>query len=348
MKKIPHSQPFFDKADEGNLLNVLQKRYVSRGDCAIRFGEKVAGTLSKKWAIPTQSGTDALVAALYILNLPKKSRVIVPAYMCGAAVDALKILDLTPVPIDINRKTLAVEPKWVNEEDNIQAVIAAHLFGIPAPFHLINKKNLIEDCAQTLDIDIENGIKVGSCGKLSICSFYATKLLTTGHGGAVSGNEELLKERLDQLFSHDKQDSFSFHLHYYMSDLNASLGLSQLNKLDYLIKKRTLIASRYNNVLTGSDRIAHTIYSRYLIVTHEANEAIIDNFQVAGIEAKRPVYKPVYQYLNLPSENFPNSQWAHNHIVSVPLYPGMSEENIIRIKNFLGEHKDEMCCWPPA
>ena len=343
--KIKHSKPYFDSRDSDSILDVLESNFVSHGPKSGKFGDSCACCLGKKFGIPTQSGTDALTAALKSLDLPQGAEVAVPAYICSAPLDSLALCGLKPVPVDIDRKTLGISVEGVNSENNISAVIAAHLFGVPAPFYLIENENLIEDCAQTLGCEID-GRRVGSLGKISICSFYATKLLTTGHGGLVAVDDQDLYDSIYKLMDHDKQERWEPHLHFLMSDLNASLGLSQLQKLDSMIEKRKEIAARFVKALGNNGDLPESIFSRFLVVPEGDIEDMIEEFNEAGIEAKRPVYKPIYQYLEMDGDTFPNAKWAHENIISVPLYPALTEPEIEYIETFLENHKDDLCCWP--
>ena len=134
-----------------------------------------------------------------------------------------------------------------------------------------------------------------------------------------------------------------------MSDLCAALGISQIKKLGSFIEKRKKIAARFSKALTGSKETANSVYSRFLVATQRRGpEDVIKLFQKNGIEAKRPVYKPVYMYLGLDEKSFPNAKWAHEHIVSVPIYPEMPEHHVEMTENFLEKNKDELSCWPPA
>lgn len=340
--KVSHSQPFFDREDENILLGTLHGKFVSNGKNSEKLGRLAAKVLGKKWGIPTQSGTDALTAALMLTNpAPAKRKVIVPAYICSAPLDAGGIAGFEVVPVDIDKKTLAVSVEKVNALKGVDIVIGAHLFGIAAPFHMIKKKILIEDCAQTLSVG-----KAGHSGLFSICSFYATKLLTTGHGGLIAGDDPALFERALSLFRHDKNEDWTQHYHFLMSDLNASLGISQFGKLPFFIRERRKTAARYAKALTGSSKIEKDCcYSRFIVFSRKRpTDEIIEMFQAHGVEAKKPVYKPLYEYLGLPGRRFPNAKWVHEHIVSVPLYPGMEEEKIRYVESLLKENRNELSC----
>jgi dTDP-4-amino-4,6-dideoxygalactose transaminase len=186
-------------------------------------------------------------------------------------------------------------------------------------------------------------------GKLAVCSFYGTKLLTAGHGGAVSADDECLYRKLRSLMIHDKQGEWQPHFHFMMSDFNASLALAQFAKLEWMIKRRREIACRFMNALGEQGREPDgNVYSRFIVEADGGADRLIAEFSKAGIEAKRPVFLPLYRYLGYKDTDFPNAAWAHEYIVSVPLYPALTESEIEYIESFLEKHKDEMRCWPSA
>lgn len=345
--KINHSRPYFDTRDEQALSGVLKDAFLSTGARNKTLGKLLGKILQKKYAIATQSGTDALSAALQVLKLKKDTKVAVPAYICSAPLDALALNDCVPVPVDIEKQNLAISIEQTNELKNPGAIIAAHLFGFPAPFHKIEHQHLIEDCAQTLCAEVD-GKPVGSMGDFAICSFYATKLLTTGHGGAIAVDDETLFQEIQNLFNHDKQENWYPHWHFELSDLNAALGISQLEKLGSFLEERKTIAKRYMLAMGEKKPLPNSIFSRFLVIAESNLPSLVEKFNVAGIEAKRPVYKPLFQYLGLSPEQYPNAQWAHDHIISIPIYPGLTDSEINYVETFLEANHNEMCSWPPA
>jgi dTDP-4-amino-4,6-dideoxygalactose transaminase len=345
--KINHSKPYFTVDDEKSLLRVLKHQFVTNGPMSKKLGERAASYLQKNYGVPTQSGTDALTAAFSVMNLQEGAAIALPAYICSAPLDALELAKMKPVPVDIDKNTLAISVESVNERTDISTVLAAHLFGIPAPFYRLECENVLEDCAQTLGIEID-GYRVGSMGNFAVCSFYGTKLLTTGHGGLVAVNDDKLYRSIMELIQHDNQDTWSPHLHFQMSDLNAALGLSQFEQLGGMINKRREIAGRFLDALGEGDHIANSVYSRFLVVSNDDINIAIQRFNDAGIEAKRPVYKPLFHYLNYSPDEFPNAQWAYDNIISVPIYPAMTEEEILYIEQYLESNKNDLHCWPPA
>ena len=346
MPKINHSKPMLDAGDIVSLNDALSSGYLSHGSRAEEAGRQMSAILGMDSGLAVQSGTDALTLALLGLGLSEGGRVAVPAYMCSAVLDALALAGLVPVPVDIDRETLAISPDLI--PDGVSAVIGAHLFGIPAPLHRVVGAPLVEDCAQTLGTEV-GGRRVGSMGSVSICSFYATKLLTSGHGGGVATSDRAVYARMLELVTHDKIDEWSPRRHYLMSDLNAALLLSQLAKLDSMLERRRTIAAGYLAAMGAGKLASGSVYSRFLVVPGGVSaDDILADFEAAGIEAKRPVYTPVFACLGCSVEEFPNANWAHENLVSVPLYPALTKAEIDRVEMFLEAHANELRCWPPA
>jgi len=343
--KISHSKPFLNDDDFLSVSGVLRSAFLSSGTFNGEFADEIGKVLRKRFVLATQSGTDALTAAIFSLNIKENSVIIVPSYACSALLDAIDANSCVPHPVDISLENFGLNIDMANSVGfNVGAVIGAHMFGIPMPLHEINHNNLIEDCAQTLKARID-GRTTGEMGLLSISSFYATKLLTTGHGGAVATDREDLHKRMAVSFDHDNNAKRGKHFHFALSDYNAALGLSQIAKLDGMLEKRRAIADRYYKRLGSSlDFNGTESYSRFTVIAEQGAERLISKFNKVGIEAKRPVFKPIHRYLNLSAKNFPNTEWAYEHIVSIPIYPAMTESEIEYIELFLEKHRDEMRC----
>ncbi|HRU01888.1 MAG TPA: DegT/DnrJ/EryC1/StrS family aminotransferase, partial [Victivallales bacterium] len=254
----------------------------------------------------------------------------------------------SPIPIDISKENLAISIEKASSP-TFDAVIAAHLFGIAAPIYKIKNKKLIEDCAQCIGIKYQNKI-IGSSGRFSISSFYGTKIVCAGHGGVICGNRDYDYEKAIKILKHDKIEKWQPHLHFLLSDLNASLGISQFTKLDFFLRRRREIASTYYEALGYNTALpSNNIFFRFLIIPNGTSQKeLIAKFANAGIEACKPVYKPIFKLMNMPGENFPNSDWADRNLISIPIYPALKRNEVQKISHFLRKHKNEISCWPPA
>lgn len=177
-----------------------------------------------------------------------------------------------------------------------KSIILPHLFGQPTDLKEIKNIDVpvIEDIAQSLGANY-NSKKVGSFGTLSVCCFYATKLITCGEGGIVCSNFKKLLEIIRGL----RKDKFNIYYNYKMTDFQAALGISQLKKLDEFILKRKKIARIYNEKLKNlaiklPEIKRDNVFYRY-VIKFKNKEEIIKKLSKEKIEVKSPVYNLSYE-----------------------------------------------------
>jgi dTDP-4-amino-4,6-dideoxygalactose transaminase len=185
-------------------------------------------------------------------------------------------------------------------------------------------------------------------GVVSVCSFYATKLLTSGHGGLVATSDAEFFGRMKELTVCDNMDVWTPRRHFRMSDLNAALALAQFERLESMLERRRKLAARFLSAMRQGEPTPGCVYSRFLVVSEGSAVSALSDFAAAGIEAKRPVYKPLFEYLDRAGNDFPNAAWAWDNLISVPLYPALTEDEVERIESFLEARSDELRRWPPA
>ena len=295
--------------------------------------------MGKTQGAATSSGTAALHLALQALETKAEDEVIIPSYVCTAVLNAVLYTGAQPVIVDIDSRTYNISVDAVKKaiSGRTRAIIAPHMFGCPA--HIDGLKELgipvIEDCAQAVGATIGDK-KAGSTGHLSVFSFYATKVMTTGEGGMVLGDSEDLMAKIKDLRDYDNKDQYILRYNYKMTDLQASLGIEQLSRLEEFIQKRREIADRYFQAFGESslslpvykEGKSH-IYYRFVVETEEDASSSIQRLQNNGIMAMRPVFLPLHRFLNL--SGFPQTMEAWQKGISIPLYPSLTEEEIQRI-----------------
>lgn len=352
---ISHSRPAVGEAERDRLCAVLDSRYLANGPKSRDFEAALGRFLGYGHARAVASGTCALQLALLSLapddcvrSLEGLARffrgrtVLVPAYVCSAVLYAVEWVGATPVFVDVEEDTGCADPERMAEQAGPEtiAAVVAYLFGHPGQKDLPQHSNLvwIEDIAQAIGA-LRAGQPVGSQGHSAVCSFYATKVITTGSGGMVLTREPEAGQRVERLLQYDHQSDGLLHLSWAMSDVQAALGLAQWQQLGQRIQRRRRIAQLYTEVLadesliealpaTGSDRrrlIEGHIYYRYPIRLRRGLERFIEGMKREGVEVKRPVFSPLYRLRGGNPEAFPVTEKLFATTASLPIYPELSE-----------------------
>lgn len=349
-EKITHSKPTLDFSDMFAVSDSMKNGDISTGNVVRKFVSHISKYIGKKYGVATNSGTSALHLALRALDVKENDEVIMPSYICGSVINAVMYCRATPVIVDINEDDYNISLEETKKKINskTKAIIVSHMFG--SPVKDIEKFlelgiPIIEDCALSIGAE-HNGRKTGSFGVISIFSFYATKLISTGFGGMALTDSEEIMEKLSDFTKYDNREEFGESYNYSMSDFQAAFGLSQLNKLDSFIKKRKKISEIYVELFKNSNsgfilpKIRENIFFRFIIKTDEI-DSLIKNVRERGVEASKPVFKPIHSYLNLSDDNFPNTIKAYESSVSIPIYPSLSDEEVENTAGILINWKSE-------
>jgi dTDP-4-amino-4,6-dideoxygalactose transaminase len=269
--------------------------------------------------------------------------VIFPSYVCTALLNAVRYVGAKPVLAEIDPDTLNIDPANVKKRlsARTKAVIAPHLFGLPADIDAITAMGVpvIEDCAQSVGAVID-GRRVGAFGHAAVFSFYATKVITTGEGGMVVSDDLTLLERIRDLKEYDGKKSNRVRYNYKMTDMQAAMGMAQLQRLATFIARRRTIARKYDEAfralpvrLPKSD--SGHIYYRYLIrLAGDVNEPV-RKLAKHGIESAIPVHLPLHRHLNLDGYHVTEELWKRS--LSIPIYPSLTENEIKRVIDVVGE-----------
>lgn len=312
-----------------------------------KFEDGLAHFIGVRGAVATSSGTSALHLALLALGLKEGDEVLIPSYVCSALLNAILYVGAQPVLVDCGDDfNLSPDDFRRRLTNRTKACIIPHLFGHPAPIDEFTNKGIwiIEDIAQSIGGEYK-GRKLGSWGDIAIASFYATKMITTGEGGAVLSNDLNLLERIKDLREYDEFEEYRLRFNYKMSDISASIGLVQLGKLPSFIKRRREIASYYRGALKGlnialppEDKpFAYSVYYRFVIRVNEFEE-VRRKMLERGIECKRPLYKPIHHYLSIP--DYPKTDAIYKTALSIPIYPSLGDSEVEYIARSLREVVD--------
>jgi len=336
---IPHSRPSLGEAEAQAVADVVRSGALAQGEQVAAFERAMAQVVGQGQGVAVSSGTAALWLTLKGLDIGAGDEVLLPSYVCAALWHAVIQTGATPMLVDIEPETYALSSSAVlrARTRKTKAVIVPHLFGLPADLSALEQSGIpiIEDCAQALGVSM-GGRPVGSVGTLTVCSFYATKLFTTGEGGMVLGRLEPLMARIRALRQYDEPVTLAPAFNYKMTEMQAALGLCQVRALPQFIARRQAIALRYTEALRGLQAIPQAVppgrdhlYYRYVIRLPYPVESAITAFAERGIVCRRPLFKPLHQYIGL--QGFPGTDKAWERSLSIPIYPSLTDHDVERI-----------------
>ena len=331
---IPHSRPSLNDDDVRAVARVVRGGQIAQGPEVAAFETEIAARLGVPAAAAVSSGTAALELALCAAGVARGDEVIVPTYGCDALQHAVVRAGGRPVAADVDPRThaLALDDVRRRLTARTRAIIVVHAFGRAidvAPFTALGLP-VIEDCAQALGA-VVNGRAAGAMGTAAICSFYATKLVTTGEGGAVGGPVATVARVRDGR-EYDEREDLSPRTNAKLTDLQAALGRSQLARLDTFIARRQAIARRYRAKLAGlpcalpEDAGAAHVYHRFVVEVERPVDTVIAALATRGVSARRPVFRPLHRATG--GDGYPVAERLWQRSVSLPCYPSLADSEI--------------------
>lgn len=330
---IPHSRPTLEEEDASRVARVVASGQIAQGPEVDAFERAMALRLGVPAAAAVSSGSAALELALRALEVGAGDEVIIPTYACDALHHAVTRCGAAPVLADADAVTLSLSPDDARRRltPRTRCLIVPHAFGLPVDLDRFAGFGLpiVEDCAQTLG---EGGQAhpPGSRGALAVCSFYATKLLTTGEGGLVAGATGRV-ERARDARDYDERWTLAPRFNFKMTDMQAALGRSQLERLDGFIARRRAIAARYRAALEGApcrlppDAPGH-VYHRFIVAVGAPVEDVLKALAARGVAARRPVFRPLHRALGRAGYPEADRLWAER--VSMPCYPTLTDAEV--------------------
>jgi len=341
---IPHSRPTTGGEEARAVAEVLNSRQVSMGKKTLQFENELSKFVGMKNTAMVSSGSNALQLALQGMEISENDEVIIPSFVCTALLNAVNLCGAKPVLVDCNYEdgNISFESARKAIGKNTKAIIVPHMFGQAADLKALLELGIpvIEDCAQAIGAEYA-GKKVGGIGKASVFSFYATKMITCGEGGAIASNDGRILERARELRDYTTQDK-KYFLAYNAkpSDLQAAMALMQLRNLPAFVEKRRQIAKKYLRELgkTGLELPEerhgrkHAWYRFVVKLESESKRnAFAKKMLEAGVQCGNGVKRPLHQMLGMSAKNFPNSEELSRKLCSIPIYPSLQEEEISRI-----------------
>ena len=334
---IPHSRPTLGTEEIKAVSEVIASGHIAEGAVVQEFEQKFADYLNVKQAVATNSGTSALHLALLALEVGPGDEVIIPSYVCCALLNAVNYTGATAVLADICPKSYNLDAADVKKRlsSHTKAIIVPHLFGMAADLDPLLALNvpIIEDCAQAVGA-VYNQRPVGTFGVAAVYSFYATKVITTGEGGMVVCNVKNIAERIRDLKTYDQKGDYKIRFNYKMTDIQAALGIVQLERLDSILRRRKAIAEHYTRAFKALDLnlppvdSGHIFY-RYIIGLNTDSRSEIEALAHKSIGCDRPIYLPLHRQMK--RKGYPVTEKAWKDSLSIPIYPSLTKDEVARV-----------------
>jgi UDP-4-amino-4,6-dideoxy-N-acetyl-beta-L-altrosamine transaminase len=378
---LPYGRQALTEDDVQAVLGVLRSDWLTTGPQVDAFERAVARAVDATYAVAVTSGTAALHAAMFAAGVEAGNEVIVPAVTFAASANAVLYLGGRPVFADVRSETLNVDPADVAAKltPRTRAIVAVDFAGQPADLDELRALArdhglvLVEDAAHALGAEYR-GRRVGALADLTTFSFHPVKHITTGEGGLVATDDAGLQARLrrfrnhgletDAAERHARGDVYSpmvdLGYNYRLSDLGCALGLSQLGRLEPILKRRAEIAQRYRAELGGEPgltlptvapdvRHAWHLFTVLLDLSRlRADRGTI----LAALRAENigvavhyvPVYwHPYYEARGYPRGLCPRAEWAFERLLTLPLFPTMTEADVedvlTAVRKVLGHYR---------
>ncbi len=336
-------EPVFSEEEKRAVLEIIESHRITRGEWTRRFQEEFANFIGADHCFTVCSGTVALFIALKALGVDRGDRVVVPAMSFMATIDAVYLACGEPVVVDVDEfYTMDLNQlEDAVKKYSPKAVIPVHLYGGMADMEGVMELSerygfyVVEDAAQAHGAELK-GRKAGAWGHVGAFSFYASKNVPMGEGGALTTNDPEVAKKIRQWIDFGDHPAFNVRI----TEFQAAIGTLQLRKLTQRNERRRQIAKTYSKRLEGVFEIpeerpeSYHVYHLYTL-RHPERDRILKRLKEGGVDAR--VY---YDYLlhelrnseHLPT---PNAERFRREVFSIPVHPYLSDEEVDLICDLL-------------
>lgn len=374
-KFLPIATAVFGREEEKEIIDTLRSGWITLGPKTKKFEELLVEFTGAKYAIALNSCSAALHLAMKAIGIKKDDEVITTPFTFAATAHAIIHCGGKPVFVDIDPKIFNIAPEKIEKKitTKTRAILPVDYGGQPVDLNAIcriaQKHNLyvVEDAAHTIGARY-HGKNIGTIADLTCFSFHPVKNMTTGDGGAIITNNAKFAEKI-MVLRVNGMDKESWKRNtsmgawdyavvdegykYHMNDIQASLGIHQIKKLEKFRQIREKLADEYNKQLAGLKEVrvpyrmedithAHNIYavlvdtSNLKISRNEIMEKLKE-YNIGSIVYFRPLHLQPYfqQFLGVKKGDFPNAEYVFERLICLPIYPGMKREDVIYVSNVL-------------
>jgi dTDP-4-amino-4,6-dideoxygalactose transaminase len=358
VKFIPINKPVIEEKEKKAALAVLDTGIMTDasfegGKNVQAFEKKLASHIGVRHAIAVNSGTAALQTSLMAYNVRAGDEVIIPAFTFEATANIVLATNATPIFADI-QSDYTIDPNDIKKKitKKTKAIIPVHLYGYPVDLDEIKEIAsahsipVIEDAAEALGADYK-GAQIGRTKDSACFSLYATKVITSGEGGAITTDDDELADRLRMMRNHGMRDGYDTRIlgyNFRLPEVPAAIAAVQMGRLSEFIKARRRNAKALNDLLKGvaGASMRQTKKDRkhiwYLYTLHleknrdKVNERLRANSIGSAVYWKTPVNKmELYAGMGFGNLKLPTVYDASDHVLSLPVHPLVTDEEIAYI-----------------
>lgn len=377
---IGYGHQYIDNDDIQAVVSVLKSDYLTQGPAVAKFEQEICRITGAKYCVSVSNATAGLHIAVAALELYENAEGITTPNTFLASSNCMVYNNVKPVFADINPVSYNIDPAEIEKHisNKTKLLIPVHFAGLPCEMDKISaiakKHNLyvIEDAAHAIGSQYADGSCVGNCkySDMTVFSFHPVKTITTGEGGAVTTNDEKLYQKLLMLRSHGvtkdeklltkNPGSWYYEMHslgfnYRMTDIQAALGYSQLQKLDFFKKRRREVVAMYNKAFAGMKYLktpaepenvssCFHLYAAQIdfVALGKTRSQVMVELRAKGIGTQvhyisvptQPFYKETYGYKD---GDYPKAEKYYEQELSLPLYPGLSNDDVNMVINAVKE-----------
>lgn len=351
---IPWWHPVMTGAEDAGVLDVLHSNYLNDGDVTTAFESRMAKLFGAAHAVATTSGTTAIFLAVAAAGAGAGDEVIVPDVTFIATANAVRLAGATPVLVDIDPRTLNVDPDQVRDAitPRTKAIVPVHVSGrsadMPALLAIANEHGLalIEDAAEAL-LSSAGGRNLGTIGTAGCFSFSPNKTITTGQGGMVMTNDAAFAARLRALKDHgrpvrgtggnDEHPTLGFN--FKLTNLQSAVGLAQADLLETRAARLRQIYRGYRDGLDGIAGVTLPGFDvdagetpQWVDVVAERRDSLVEHLLARGIHS-RPFWYPLHTQhpYHRPDSQFPNSSGLMPKALWLPTALSLTDEDVAMV-----------------
>ena len=369
---IPFVSPSIGDEEIASVLSVLKSKWLVHGKCVDQFEREFADYIGSKYCVAVMNGTCGLHLSMLATGIQPGDEVVTTPLTFIATANTILFAGGVPTFSDVRQDTYNIDPEDIQTliSKKTRAIMPVHLYGNPAEMCHINDIAedhdliVIEDAAQGHGAYI-NKKHVGTFGDVGVFSFYATKNMITGEGGAVVTDDPEIAQKLKSLRNHGRDDQTGY-LHklvghnFRMTDIAGAIGLVQLKKLDGFLKKRKSNMSYLNDIIDETDGIRgqrvlagheHGAYILApLIEKNLTQEQVIDELRQLNIASRTNYstlipdqpslsnsqffpYGSCIEYPNYPNRPTPHAKFISERHFEIPIIPSLSQDELEYIGN---------------